>query len=87
MRLVAADSADDVIVAGFDDDDHIKTEVHLLDTAHANVNKGDVLGKLLILSDGKTVASVDLVAAETVERKSFFRTVGHALQRIMDWIF
>lgn len=86
-RRVAAETADDVIVPVFDEDEHIKTEVHLLDTAHANVNKGDVLGKLLILSDGKTVASVDLVAAETVEGKSFFRTVGHALQRIMDWIF
>lgn len=47
----------------------------LPDRLHAPVKAGDVVGKLRIMYGGKEVASTDLIAAESVEMKSFFVTL------------
>ncbi len=38
----------------------------------ASVHEGDIIGKLSVRYEGREVATVDLIAAETIEKKSFF---------------
>jgi D-alanyl-D-alanine carboxypeptidase (penicillin-binding protein 5/6) len=50
----------------------VKTQVKLPASVIAPVRKGEVLGELIILADGKTVEKVPLVAQETIPKASFW---------------
>ena len=50
----------------------VTTELSLADSVEAPVEPGQILGRLEVLVDGEKVDSIDLVAAEGVERLSLF---------------
>lgn len=50
----------------------VKTEILLSPDVDAPVKKGDVLGSIRFLSDGKIIAEEEITAAEDVERIGFF---------------
>ena len=58
----------------------ISVEAALLDEVTAPVKKGDVLGEIRIMQDGKVVKTLEAVAAHSVELPG----VVHALLRIRD---
>ena len=53
----------------------------------APVERGDVVGRLLILHDGKEVAAVDCLAGESVEKRSFFARVATWLKSLIGRLF
>ncbi len=55
-----------------DIDDKIKTRVEAPDRIEAAINKGDHIGDLFISYEGREIGTVPLVAAESIEKKSFF---------------
>lgn len=55
-------------------------QVIQLDTAlSAPINKGDIIGKLLIQFKGKTMVSIPLVALENAQQASFFSRTLEAI--------
>jgi D-alanyl-D-alanine carboxypeptidase (penicillin-binding protein 5/6) len=55
------------------DDKKVRTEVKLLPSIDAPVSKGDIVGELRIIVDGKTSEKVTLEAQRDVPRGSFWR--------------
>lgn len=70
IKLVAA--GDIVVPTGEDDKDQFSIVVNAPSRVEAPVAVGQKLGTVKTLYKNKEIASVDLVAAEAVERKSFF---------------
>ncbi len=60
--------------------------IHTPERVYAAVHQGDVIGQLDILYDGKKVASADLLAAESIEKKSFFATLYRGMERCLQII-
>jgi len=62
----------------------VTKDISLLKNIQAPVKKGQVLGQLKLIKDGKTLMKTDLVAKITVEKASFFdllkRTIGKFTQ-------
>ncbi|MBQ1729596.1 MAG: D-alanyl-D-alanine carboxypeptidase, partial [Oscillospiraceae bacterium] len=50
----------------------IESSVELIETAKAPVAEGDILGRLTLTLGGEELASVDLVAAGSVNKLGFF---------------
>lgn len=69
-KLVAA--GDIVVPTGEDDKDQFSIVVNAPSRVEAPVAVGQKLGTVKTLYKNKEIASVDLVAAEAIERKSFF---------------
>ena len=63
------------------------TKVDAPDRVKASVQKGEVLGRLLVMYDGREVAATDLLAAESVEKKSFFRFLHQQLSGVYRFLF
>ncbi len=59
-------------------------EINLPHFIKAPVKEGDVVGRLVIKHDGEEVASADLVAAESIEQKSFFLAIKKAFNRLLN---
>ena len=59
-----------------------ETTFELPHSLAAPVQAGDVVGQLVVSYQGQECARVDLVAGATVEKKSFFRTVGAFFQSL-----
>ena len=47
------------------------------------INKGDVLGKVLVKDGNKTIRQANLIASEKVEKLGYFRTIWETLQNIL----
>lgn len=60
--------------------------IHSPDQVYAAVRQGDVLGTMDIMYDGKKIASANLVAAESIEKKSFFLAVYQGVARCVQFI-
>ncbi|MDD4291430.1 MAG: D-alanyl-D-alanine carboxypeptidase [Clostridia bacterium] len=56
-----------------------ETKVEYEATVKAPVKKGDVLGKAYLVSNGKTIASLDLVAASDVSKLSIWDSIRKAV--------
>ena len=65
-----------------DIDDKIKTRVEAPDRIEAAISKGDHIGTLIISYDGRDIGKVPLIAAESIERKSFFGLIANKLASI-----
>ena len=80
-NTVSIGVADPVVVTfpkAFEND--IKTSIELPETCQTPINKGDVIGKMIITCPAfEHSISVNLVARETVERSGFFRRVGQMI--------
>ncbi|HAA90437.1 MAG: D-alanyl-D-alanine carboxypeptidase DacF [Thermoanaerobacterales bacterium 50_218] len=70
VKVGVAKKAGVVVKKG--EDVEVKTQANLPSLVAAPVRKGEVLGELLILADGKAVEKVPLVAKESVPRASFW---------------
>ena len=63
--------------------DSIKTSVKIPETVTAPVKKGDVIGRIELTLDGKTIGKAEITAAENVDSMNF----GAALSRILKSVF
>ena len=63
--------------------DKINTLVQLNDTIEAPIAKGQVVGKMLAVIDGKPVASVPLIATADGEQSGFITRIW---TRVVNWI-
>jgi len=80
-QSVALQAAKDVVLPrdkGSDGSEY-QTELDVPYALAAPVQAGDVVGQLVVKYQGQECARVDLLAAESVEKKSFFRTIGTLL--------
>ena len=50
---------------------------------NAPVTRGDVLGQIVYTLDGKTVGSVDIIAAEDVRKADY---MDYLLQMLLMWV-
>ena len=63
------------------------TRIDAPDRLQAGMKAGDAIGRLVVLYDGKEIASTNLVAADTVEKKSFFTFLSNQLTRLFQILF
>lgn len=70
-----------------DIDDKIKTRVEAPDRIEAAISKGDHIGTLIISYDGRDIGKVPLIAAESIERKSFFGLIANKLASIFKSLY
>ena len=73
VDLVAEDSV--VLPKCKTDRDKYYVKYDVPDSLNAGIHRGDVVGNEIILYNGKQVASVSLIASESIERKSLFRLI------------
>ena len=79
--------AEDLTVPEADQDQgKFSKVIHSPDQVYAAVRQGDVLGTMDIMYDGKKIASANLVAAESIEKKSFFLAVYQGVARCVQFI-
>jgi len=76
---VEAKSSFRYVFVGEDKDGDIQKEIQILKD-QAPVKKGDVVAKAVYSKDGKELGSMDIVAAENIEKQKYH----HALQRIFE---
>lgn len=67
--------------------DKVKTELVVDAEVDAPIAKGQQLGKVNALLDGKIIASQPLVAMEPVEEASFFVRIWHSIMRFFSNLF
>ncbi len=79
--------AEDLIVpAAEDEKNECSKVIDTPDKVYAAVHKGDVIGQLVVMYDGRKVAAADLVAAESIEKKSFFAALYQGLTRCLHMV-
>ena len=79
--------AEDLIVpAAEDEKNEFSKVIDTPDKVYAAVHKGDVIGQLVVMYDGRKVAAADLVAAESIEKKSFFAALYQGLTRCLHMV-
>ncbi len=85
LALEAADS----LVAAHKAGSSVKIEkkIEVPAEVEAPIKKGDVIGKVVCYSDGEKKGSVDLIAAEDVERHTIWMTVQEWFQKLTKGIF
>lgn len=62
--------------------DNVSTVVNISDNISAPISKGQEIGKMMAVVDGKSVASVPIIATEAVEESGFFM---RAWQHVTKW--
>jgi D-alanyl-D-alanine carboxypeptidase (penicillin-binding protein 5/6) len=77
VKLVT--SGDITIAVSEDDKDQFDTIINAPATVEAPILEGQKMGTVKVMYKNTEVSSVDLLASEAVERKSFFRTVWGSL--------
>ena len=79
MQAVAAE---DIAATITKEEDYSKVDTEIVKAElKAPVKKGDVVGKVKVLYDGKVINQRNIVAAETVEKGGFLSIFG-----IPDWL-
>ena len=82
VRKVQAVAAEDIAATITKDQEHSKLDMEIVKAdLKAPVKKGDVVGKVKVLYDGKVINQKNLIAAETVEKGGFLSIFG-----IPDWM-
>ena len=66
-------TAEKIVVPVFKDSDTYKIDYDIPKFLTAPVKKGESVGKIRVICDGREIRSVDVVATADVEQKSFFR--------------
>ncbi len=73
---VSVRATDEIVMPIFSDDSEAyKIETDIPKFLTAPVKKGEVVGKIGVICDGREIASTDLIATDDIERKSFFRWI------------
>lgn len=68
------------------DQDKFTTVIDAPDRIYAKIEEGNKVGVIRILYDGVEVVSADLVAKETIEKKSFFSSMYHSLISVVSFL-
>lgn len=63
-------------------DDSIEQEIQLTENLRAPVYHGDLIGTIQLKKDGQIIGQTDLIAAETIEAKSFLKNLRDNICRI-----
>ena len=61
------------------DKDSVQQEVTLVEDVQAPVEKGQLLGKVVVHVAGSKIDEYDLVAAQTIEKMTFFNALKQLL--------
>lgn len=61
----------------------VEQHISVEESVSAPVKKGDVVGSVTYLSDGKEIGKVDIVATESVDKISFFGLLGRMFRRFI----
>ncbi|MCW8126912.1 D-alanyl-D-alanine carboxypeptidase family protein [Microbulbifer halophilus] len=64
-------------------EDSIKADLIVDGELEAPLEKGEPVGKVVVTLDGETIADVEAVAAEDVEKAGFFKRIWDALKRFV----
>lgn len=84
LQLKALDTI--IIPVADGERDKFTTEIAAPSKITATIHKGDHVGKIKVLYDGKEVASTDLIAAETIDKKSFFSLIWQKIFLTMNYL-
>ncbi|WP_230656418.1 D-alanyl-D-alanine carboxypeptidase family protein [Psychrobacter sp. I-STPA10] len=71
------------VLVSKDQKDKLSTVIQLNDKIDAPIAQGQSVGQLLAVVDGKTVASVPLIATTSVEQSGFFK---RAWEHLVNWV-
>ena len=77
VKLIASNNM--VIPVAENDQEEFSTVIDAPDKVEAPVVKGQKLGEVKIFYQNTQIATVDLLAGESIERKSFFRILVEAV--------
>ena len=84
-KQIDVQTVSDIVVPVGDDGAAAFEKVYELPASlHAPVEKGDVVGKLRILYEGREIGSTDIIATESVEMKSFFVALYQLAKKYLD---
>jgi D-alanyl-D-alanine carboxypeptidase (penicillin-binding protein 5/6) len=84
IQLVADSDVDIPVADG--EKDKFQTLIDAPERIYAPVGKGDPVGKVKIMYNGKEVASANLIAKESVDKRSFFSTVYQTISLAVSYI-
>jgi len=84
LQLKALDTI--IIPVADGERDKFTTEIAAPSKITATIHKGDHVGKIKVLYDGKEIASTDLIAAETIDKKSFFSLIWQKIFLTMNYL-
>jgi len=84
IQLVADSDVDIPVADG--EKDKFQTLIDVPERIYAPVGKGDPVGKVKIMYNGKEVASANLIAKESVDKRSFFSTVYQTISLAVSYI-
>lgn len=76
-------TADDIIVPIFKNSDDYEIKYDLPNFLTAPIKKGEAVGQVRVMLDGKEVASTDLIATENDTQKSFFKMLWENLKKLL----
>ncbi len=69
-KVIALAHSDTTVVIDKENKEKIKTHVNVNKNLKAPVNKGDVIGEMIVTLNGETLAKTDLVSDRTIKRKN-----------------
>lgn len=85
-HLIDAVLAQEFSLFMFNNDDDIDTETHLFDVT-APVEKGDVVGEMIVLRNGSEYVSIDLVANHSTGIVSIFKRIWNRIVEFLQNLF
>lgn len=81
-KTIPIKTADDIIVPIFKNSDDYEIKYDLPNFLSAPIKKGETVGQVRVMLDGKEVASTDLIATESDTQKSFFKMLWENLKKL-----
>lgn len=87
VSLTVPDEVKALIPANTDNETDIEKKVDVAESVDAPVNQGDAIGSVVYSYDGKDLAKVDLVAANTVERNEIIHVLNKILKVVTSPFF
>lgn len=87
-KTVEVNTQENVSLPEFDDAElEYELEYELPDHVRAPIAKGDVIGTMHVMLDGREVAKAPMVATEDVEQKSFFKLLCSKVKNFFGGVF
>ena len=81
-KTMPVKTAGDITVPIFKNSDDYKIEYDLPKFLSAPIKKGEAVGQVRVMLDGKEVATTDLIATENDTQKSFFKILWENLKKL-----
>lgn len=87
VSATVPDAVTALVPINTDKDSDIQKEIDIPEVIDAPVNQGDKIGSVVYSYDGKSLARVDLIAANSVERNEFIHVLNKILKVITSPFF